>query len=404
MESNLKVRGPSWRFHITLGLFGTVVIIFLAMKFSSQVAFILLAGGVAVAGIGAAVVIGQITRLVFWGKDRQLDRALKQQLLRQETYKADRAEAERYVLSFARTQRILLPANADIRLIEAQADSSLPLLPGGDSAEPLDLLGVFTQPGQAYAIIGGQQTGKTFQARHIAAWWLRQGIKPVVIGPKWDVGEWEGCQMFGGQGDYAAVASGLESVRASTLARHQSAAGHKSHALQPVFFDDWTAVVEGCPSARNLIFEATTLYASVNVVLYFIIHADTGPAWGVERKGAALKDAFIKLFITPVYDRNGRVLREQTRGVIRLASGEERETGLFTGPPVISLHPTLSRGEREPGIAVAAPAPAADEARVIELWQGGERSYRAITTAVWGQHGDFYNRKLADILDRHPHR
>jgi hypothetical protein len=80
-----------------------------------------------------------------------------------------------------------------------------PLLPATTEAEQLDLLTVFTQPTQSYAIIGGQQTGKTFQAQHIANYWLRQGIKPVVIGPKWDRGEWAGCYLLGDNGNFEAV-------------------------------------------------------------------------------------------------------------------------------------------------------------------------------------------------------
>jgi len=186
--------------------------------------------------------------------------------------------------------------------------------------QELDLLNVFTQPTQAYAIIGGQQTGKTYQARFIADYWLKRGLKPVVIGPKWDKGEWEGCIKRGGNGDYKAIERAIEKVRGLVNSRHSNKQlGHKDHPIQPIFFDDWTNIVDGADNARLLISEATTLYASVNIILYFIIHGDTSFTWGVDKKGAALKDNFIKLFIVPQYNENGKVIRELTKGYIRFA-------------------------------------------------------------------------------------
>lgn len=53
----------------------------------------------------------------------------------------------------------------EIHTVSKRITSSQPaLLPDSIEAEPLDLLTVFTQPTQSYAVIGGQQTGKTFHA------------------------------------------------------------------------------------------------------------------------------------------------------------------------------------------------------------------------------------------------
>ena len=202
------------------------------------------------------------------------------------------------------------------------------------TATPLNLLTVFTQLEMAYGIIGGQQTGKTFQARHIATYWMRQGIKPVVIGPKWDMGEWGGCFLIGGDVNYSAVEWGINIIRRLADKRHAASIPHKSHPVQPIFFDDWTPIVKAVPNARALVLEATTLYASVNMILYFLLHSDTANAWGVDRKGAALKDNFVKLLIQPAYDENGLIIRSQTQGFVKF-SGEsiKRPAKLFTTPP-----------------------------------------------------------------------
>lgn len=271
-----------------------------------------------------------------------------------------------------------------------------PLLPATTEAEQLDLLAVFTQPTQSYAIIGGQQTGKTFQAQHIANCWLRQGLKPAVIGPKWDRGEWGGCYLLGGNGDFQAVELGISLVRQLVERRHaDTTRGHKQHSIQPIFFDDWTPIVDAVPNARALVLEATTLYASVNVILYFILHSDTANAWGVDRKGAALKDNFIKLFIYPQYDGQGQIIRSLTRGYIRFAGESvERPVKLFTTQP-ISMGQAVELRANPAG-------PDGTAALILDLKAQG-KSNREISQAIWGpgKFGDFYNQKIEQVLSKY---
>lgn len=249
-------------------------------------------------------------------------------------------------------------------------------LPETIEAEPLDLLTVFTQPTQSYAIIGGQQSGKTFQARHIANYWIAKGIKPLVIGPKWDKGEWGGCILLGGNGDFQAVADGITIIRRIVETRHANVnKAHKEHRILPVFFDDWTPIVDAVANARAMVLEATTLYASVNVLLYFILHSDTANAWGVDRKGAALKDNFVKLFITPQYDTNGLIMRHQTRGYIRFAGESvDRPTKLFAASPI-----TLGQSK----VVNLLMGPNEQEQKILSLHAEG-KSHAAICEIVWG--------------------
>ena len=110
-----------------------------------------------------------------------------------------------------------------------------------------------------------------------------------MIGPKWDKGEWGGCILLGGNGDFNAVGEGITIIRRIVERRHAADKNHKDHKILPVFFDDWTPIVDTVPNARALVLEATTLYASVNILLYFILHSDTAIAWGVDRKGQRSK-------------------------------------------------------------------------------------------------------------------
>lgn len=267
-------------------------------------------------------------------------------------------------------------------------------LPESVEAEPLDLLTVFTQPGLSYAIIGGQQTGKTYQARHVANYWIGRGIQPLVIGPKWDRGEWGGCILLGGNGDFQAVSYGISVIRRIVEARHANPhRSHKEHKILPVFFDDWTPIVDAVSNARALVLEATTLYASVNVLLYFILHSDTANAWGVDRKGAALKDNFVKLFIVPSYDVGGLIVRGQTRGYIRFAGEDvDRPARLFTAPPLIL-------GQASVVTPPTVLTPSEQERRILALHDNGE-SDSAIATKIYKSKGGIQNAKVKTVLTK----
>lgn len=259
------------------------------------------------------------------------------------------------------------------------------LLPESVESEPLDLLTIFTQPTQSYAVIGGQQTGKTFQMQHIAQYWLSAGLTPIVIGPKWDKGEWAGCILFGGNGDVREVAKGIAIIRKIVEQRHANTTkSHKEHKLLPVFFDDWTPIVDAVENSRQLILEATTLYASVNILLYFILHSDTANAWGVDRKGAALKDNFIKLFVIPSYDANGLIVRNKTQGYIHFA-GESinRPARLFNTPVPLILN--LPSSEIDTQIVEIEPESQEDiSPRVLELFDTGDYSLTGICIQMFG--------------------
>lgn len=197
--------------------------------------------------------------------------------------------------------------------------AELPLLPPttSSSSDEIDLLQVMTQPAQSYAFIGGQQQGKTYQARQVAAYWQARSVKPVMIGPKLDRGEWEGCTIFGGQYNFGDVKRGIRNIRALAEHRHADITHtHKQHPILPVFFDDWTKTrQEMKDEAEGLIVDASTLYASVNIILYFIIHLDTAAAWGVDKLGAALKENYIKLRIVPFYQQ-GIIVKELSTGLL----------------------------------------------------------------------------------------
>ena len=410
MKSEIKFISPSFKLGVTIGLFVIILIIWLSLVYRWEISIILLAFGGSVALVGLSLGVGIAGRVVYRFKLWEVELDKQRQELRLLIYQADKAQMESFILSFPASQRQLVSPNAPVKLIEATptggAAATYKALPEDTTQEPLDLLTVFTQATQSYACIGGQQTGKTYQMRHIASYWLNQGFTPVVVGPKWDKGEWAGCILFGGNGDFSQVAKGIAIVRQEAQKRHAADIRHKDHSILPVFFDDWTPIIDAVDNARELVLQATTLYASVNIILYFILHSDTANAWGVDRKGAALKDNFIKLFIVPHYDANGLIVRNKTRGFIKFA-GDNSEYP-------VKLEQSLPRAKPPHGAGFNGPVsksmesddyinlevePNSTEAHILHLWEQGE-SFNEIARQVFGHTGGKQTEQIKQIISK----
>lgn len=195
---------------------------------------------------------------------------------------------------------LLLPSTTDISQV----------------VEP-DLLQVMTQLSQCYATIAGQRVGKSFQDQRINQYWISTGVSTIVIAPKWDLGEWAGANLFGGQLNYKRVEQGINVINRLAMERHESGLPFNQHPILPVFLDDWTDIRKELGElAENLVIKASTMYATVNIIMYFMLHADTVNAWGVDKIGAALHQNFIKLIIQPGFNEAGLIERSRNIGYL----------------------------------------------------------------------------------------
>lgn len=267
----------------------------------------------------------------------------------------------------------------------------------------LDLMTIMTQPTQSYSIIGGQHVGKTHVARKIASYWSMQSInnqmvdKPVLIAPKWDIGEWGDCDRVGGKYNYEQVMVGLNAVKKLAQKRHADEnLSHKQHPIQAVFIDDWTPIRQQLgPIAEDFITEATVLYASVNIILYFILHADTNGAYGTDKIGAALHKNFYKLFIEPGYDSAGLVDRSKNIGWLQRpgqSQKDRQQVPLFTqtGRQVVTVEPDL----------VIPPTRITErEQKIMALHQAG-LSDNEIAKEVYVGHGGNQVRRVREVIDK----
>lgn len=402
-NSTIEIQKPDIRLKVVLSVSGLVFLVVMAYMFNS-VAILLLAGfgavGITSWGVGV------------WFKYQVYQRELRER------------ESNTIVIEQKAQQEILITEQLKLAMrlhetkcgvfvhggfndwtfVPATAGERKELLPPskvieGQASHPLDLLTVFTQPTQSYGCVGGQRVGKTFQMRHIANHWVQNGFKPIVVGPKWDVGEWAGCLLFGGQGNFAEVEKGITIVRQEAQRRHADHRPHKDHSILPVFFDDWTPIVDAVSNAREMVLQATTLYASVNIILYFILHSDTSNAWGVDRKGAALKDNFIKLFIVPYYDSSGLIVRDRTSGYIKFASdNQEYPVKLFNTP----LSPMLQEAINfeTPDYINLEVQPTVIEAEILRLFQEENETVSSIAEVIYGNKGGNQNEQVKRILEK----
>lgn len=387
MNSEIRVKTPSVKVYIVIGFTLAIVVIVLALTFQAEFSIILytLAGGV-----GLSAIVSVTGRFLQIRQAHRLSRVAY--LLKLEELNEARMKARFLIINH--NQMALMVADNGVEVFRPALPAGGQVIDGRAVAvQPpqLDLLQIMTQPTQSYAIIGGQQVGKTYQAQRLARYWLDNGIKPVIVGPKWDRGEWGGCELFGGGGNFDKVAQGMRIVRKLRDDRLASPAGHKSHQIQPVFFDDWTAIRAKLGNdAEDFIIDATTLYASVNMVLYFIIHLDTAQAWGVGRVGAALHQNFIKLFLEPGFNQAGLIDRTKNTGYLCMpgqAKRDKRPVTLFSGN----------------GQAVMLPEPVeeltAEERKVSEMKADG-KSRSAIAKQVFGNDGGNQLRKVDGIINQ----
>jgi hypothetical protein len=288
------------------------------------------------------------------------------------------------------------------------SESPVALLQAPEPEPQLDLLTIMTQPTQSYAFIGGQQVGKTYQARKIAGYWANRGIKPVVIGPKWDRGEWSDCVRVGGNLDYVAVLSGLRAVNKLAQKRHADKTKlHKEQPVQPVFIDDWTDIRHQlAQDAEDFITQATVLYASVNIILYFIIHADTNNAWGVGKVGAALHQNFVKLIVQPGFNSAGVIDRSKNIGWLQMpgeSKKDRRQVPLFSEYGQQQIQPARQAIEPDLIIQPNEQPRTEQQRRVVELWNRSNKSedaINAIAERVYG-HGGAQRQRTKDTIERY---
>lgn len=280
-------------------------------------------------------------------------------------------------------QSILLPAETEQETIP----------------QTLDFLTVMTQPKRVFSVVADQQTGKTTLCHYLVEYWMQRGIKPVVIGQKYDAGEYRNCERFGPDND--SILAGFEAIRQEAQYRQQLADEGQPFGemeLQPIFLEDFTnmTTVLDRSELERFVGQALTAYAARGLLLYFIAHSRAKEAYGLTRQGASLKNQMTRLEIIATYDNKGNV--DHSRKKIVCTIGSNSEPAPVTGVP--GYRPNLDRDCRLALYSLAIPVmeraidPA--EKTVIEMTRAGA-NISTIATAVYGSKGGPQNNKVKDI-------
>lgn len=384
----LEATVTSTKLHIiipaTLG--GVVIVIFLAVWFQDQFAILILVVTVGIGGLLFAKFAG-----------KSIEAGIKWQDFRFARANADKAEAEAEAIRLA----ISLGSNGvmirrDKRYVyypptatERQALASGQVIEGETTnREPLDFFVAMLGTKQPYKIIAEQRRGKSYSAMHVSDRATIERGACVVIGTKWELGEWPNAVRF--LVDPERVAYGLRKVIDEVVSRHQT---HRRGPIIRVFLDDWiNTVIQHGPLALEFLDLASTTMVSAGIVPYFLLQGDGNDDWG-SRRSAMLKNNFTGLFITGPRDERGDPIPELNTAVLKYpGSRDEYPVRLPRGLPRLGV-------SRLPEPRVRQPEPSDEEQRVLEMHAAGE-SYRQITLAVWGKVGAYYNDKVNEIVRR----
>lgn len=320
--------------------------------------------------VPALIVVAALGFMTYFLIDRLLELFLKSEAVRQARHKTKLAEAKAHKERFFDSSRwglfyqekdgvhkalhltqnvysnghYIEPTQAEIDSWKAihtkQGYAGLPdsvnpntrglLLESGETGAHLDIDVGMCHLGMAYAVIGEQQCGKTYNVDElICKTWLSRNVVPTVIALKSDTQEWDGCQLVGGTGEIATIIEGINAVSQEATRRHQSKMGHKDHPPLIIILDDWDDIVLEAPRmASRFVQKALTMYASVNIVCYFLLHDDTLPAWGLTGVGASVKNKVVKLVINKGMQADGSPNPKNSTAQIQYPSGEIRPTSL----------------------------------------------------------------------------
>lgn len=275
------------------------------------------------------------------------------------------------------------------------------LSPGNEEVEPQkpDLLRVLTQPGTVYVLAGAQRSGKSWQAGHVADYWLSLGIVPAVFGTKTDNPgyDWNGCDCLITD-DRGEMDKALGSIVAQCRERQQLLKAERKP--QPIILDDWIATLGLTEKiGYQFMLLAATKLASSGIIAYFIMQGDTAAAFGLKELGAMLKNNFMQLNITPIPAADGRVIPGQSRGELVYPNTSPKNAvavdllpgrpGCFPDPAGLVIEGDVIRVERSPKDKIRAALADNPDLGIGKLQEAG-----------WGSKGGSKHQERRKIIER----
>lgn len=229
--------------------------------------------------------------------------------------------------------------------------------------------------------------GKTTLLQHIANTRIKSESVLVLDSQSYPDKWPERCKVIGAGSNHQAISIALDNLIELMVKRYQEIGQglvkEGQHPKLTIIIDEWMAIVDECPNASDVIRRLLTESRKAAFSIFIGSHSERIKSLGLDGRGD-LRDGFL---IVRIEMENGE----------RKASydyGRGERPCLLPGE---YSHSTPSVVEVE---AIEIPTPTKDEERVLNMLKNNE-SYRTITKEVYGQVGDYYNRKVEEIAQRY---
>lgn len=260
------------------------------------------------------------------------------------------------------------------------------LLPA--TIEPVPDLMAELRTAQRVLIKAASNGGKTTLLQHIAA--QRVSVESVLIldsqsyPDKWPAG----CKVVGAGANHQAISNALDNLITLMVKRYQEIGQgivkEGQHPRLTIIIDEWMAIVDQCHNASDAIRRLLTESRKAAFSVFIGSHSERVKSLGLDGRGD-LRDGFLIV----------RIELENGQRVATYDTGRGERSCLLPGEFVQPQPDNLIEIE-----AITTSEPDEDERRVLDMLAKGA-SYRAISTAVWGQRGTFYNARIEAIARKY---
>lgn len=320
---------------------------------------------------------------------------------------AAKAEAEARAamfFTFSRSEGVIQHTPTGLNVLALPAPSGGQNVIIDQANGGFDFFELMTQTRRAFALFGGQQTGKSTKMHHIVRYWQDQGVKPVVIGQKFDSFEYTaGVMRFGP--DAKSIVEGFELIRQEAQARQELANRGTSFSDMlplPVILEDATSLNSVIDKADYETFsrQVLTVYAARMIIVYFVVHGMTLDAFGL-KVGAALKNNLTCLYFETPMDKARFTIEDVTiTGSNSYASRQDDRLPVTSLPAGFA---TLT-DDCEPALySLTADIPKRTmtvRERDILRQYGQGKTVSQIAQDCYGATSSFNNSKVKDVLSR----